>query len=224
MVVTFLFNVSVIAAMVIFPLLSPQTLPKTIRQVKLLPPFPKLARPQRVQPVQAARPSPTVARLNPLTAPPQIATTIQVVKDEAPPQVGVSSMSDPNGSRMGAEGGLFQTVGAGSLPVPMVRVEPKKEREHVSGGVMAGQLLTKTSPLYPAIARAAGVQGTVVLHAVISKTGTIEGLTVVSGAEMLRAAAVDAVRQWRYRPYLLSGQPTEVDTTITVNFTMGGQG
>ena len=62
----------------------------------------------------------------------------------------------------------------------------------------------------------------VVLHAIISKTGTIESLQVVSGPEMLRASALEAVRQWRYKPYLLNGEPTEVDTAITVNFSFGG--
>jgi protein TonB len=62
----------------------------------------------------------------------------------------------------------------------------------------------------------------VVLHALISKTGTIDNLSVVSGPEMLRAAALDAVRTWRYKPYLLNGEPTEVDTTVTVNFNFGG--
>ncbi|WP_348270840.1 energy transducer TonB [Terriglobus roseus] len=87
---------------------------------------------------------------------------------------------------------------------------------------MAGQIVTKTTPVYPPIAKAAHVSGAVVLHAVISKTGAIESLSVVSGLEMLRASAVAAVRAWRYRPYLLNGEPTEVETTITVNFSFGG--
>ena len=77
-------------------------------------------------------------------------------------------------------------------------------------------------PTYPPIARAAHVSGTVVLHAIISKTGTIKNLQVISGPEMLRASAVDAVRTWRYKPYILNGEPTEVDTTVSVNFNMGG--
>jgi len=61
-----------------------------------------------------------------------------------------------------------------------------------------------------------------VLHAIISKTGTITNLQVISGPEMLRASAVDAVKTWRYKPYILNGEPTEVDTTVSVNFNMGG--
>jgi protein TonB len=77
-------------------------------------------------------------------------------------------------------------------------------------------------PLYPAIAKAAHVSGTVELNAVISKNGTIKDLRVVSGPAMLRQAAVDAVRSWRYKPYKLNNQPTEVETTIKVIFSLGG--
>jgi protein TonB len=83
-------------------------------------------------------------------------------------------------------------------------------------------LLQKTQPIYPPIAKAARVQGTVVLQATISKSGTIENLKVISGPAMLTGAALDAVRTWRYRPYLLNNEPVEVDTTINVIFTLGG--
>lgn len=92
---------------------------------------------------------------------------------------------------------------------------------HVSSGVMAGRLLVPIQPVYPAIARAAHISGIVVVEAVISKAGAIESLRVVSGPEMLRAAALDAIRAARYQPFRLNGEPTEVQTTITVNFTLG---
>jgi periplasmic protein TonB len=76
-------------------------------------------------------------------------------------------------------------------------------------------------PVYPSIARAAGVQGTVVVSAVISRTGAIESMHVLSGPSMLQSAALEAIRAARYRPYLLNGEPTEVETTITVNFRIG---
>jgi protein TonB len=88
--------------------------------------------------------------------------------------------------------------------------------------VAAGMLLQKTIPVYPPIAKAARVSGTVVLQAVISKSGTIENLKVISGPAMLQGAAQDAVRSWRYRPYLLNGEPVEVETTVNVVFTLGG--
>lgn len=85
---------------------------------------------------------------------------------------------------------------------------------------MAGQIVSKTDPVYPEIARAAGVSGAVVLHAIIGTDGTVQNLQVISGPEMLRASAIDAVRHWVYKPYLLNGEPTEVDTTITVNYNL----
>jgi protein TonB len=82
-------------------------------------------------------------------------------------------------------------------------------------------LLSPIQPVYPSIARAAGVQGAVVLQATISTAGRIESLHVVSGPPMLRQAALDAVQAARYRPYKLNGVPTEVQTTITVVFRLG---
>jgi len=77
-------------------------------------------------------------------------------------------------------------------------------------------------PNYPALARSARVQGSVVLRAVISRAGTIENLQVLSGHPLLTSAAIDAVRQWRYRPYILNGEPVEVETQVTVNFLLAG--
>ena len=81
-----------------------------------------------------------------------------------------------------------------------------------------GNLIYRVKPIYPAVAREARVQGAVELRAIVSKTGTIKNLGVVSGHPMLSAAAIEAVRQWRYRPYLLNNEPVEVETEITVNF------
>jgi len=90
----------------------------------------------------------------------------------------------------------------------------------ISAGVMEGQILFKVNPVYPDIAKAAGVEGTVILHARIGADGGMEALEAISGPQMLMGAAIDAVRQWKYRPYLLNGQPTEVDTTIKVTFSL----
>jgi protein TonB len=79
-------------------------------------------------------------------------------------------------------------------------------------------LVHRVEPTYPQIARTARISGSVVLTAVIAKDGQIENLTLVSGHPMLAPAAIDAVKQWRYRPYLLNGEPVEVETTITVMF------
>jgi protein TonB len=83
-------------------------------------------------------------------------------------------------------------------------------------------LIRKVTPNYPPLARQARIQGSVNLEAVISTDGTIENLKVTSGHPMLVPAAIDAVKQWRYKPYLLNGSPVEVQTTIQVNFTLAG--
>jgi TonB family protein len=90
----------------------------------------------------------------------------------------------------------------------------------ISSGVAAGMLIQKTPPVYPTIAKTARVAGTVELEATISKTGTIKDLHVVSGPFMLRQAAVDAVRTWRYKPYELNNEPAEVETSINVVFNL----
>jgi protein TonB len=87
---------------------------------------------------------------------------------------------------------------------------------------LQGSLIRRVEPAYPQLAKNARIQGPVVLAAVISKAGTIEDLRVISGHPMLVKAAIDAVSQWRYRPYILNGDAVEVDTQITVNFTLGG--
>ena len=92
----------------------------------------------------------------------------------------------------------------------------------MSSGVAAGQLLVPIQPAYPAIAKAARIQGTVVVLATISKSGTIENLRVVSGPPMLQSAATEAIQKARYRPFMLNNEPVEVETTINVVFTLGG--
>jgi len=87
---------------------------------------------------------------------------------------------------------------------------------------MAGNILTKVSPIYPPDAKAAHISGSVVLHAIIGKDGVVEKLDLVSGPSELVGSAMDAVRQWTYKPYLLNGQPTEVETTITINYNLAG--
>ena len=91
----------------------------------------------------------------------------------------------------------------------------------ISTGVLAGMLLAPIAPQYPAIARISHTQGTVIVQAIISKTGHIESAHVVSGPMVLQAAALQAVRDARYRPFLLNNQPTEVETTISINFRLG---
>ncbi len=92
----------------------------------------------------------------------------------------------------------------------------------VSAGVATGLLIHKQQPVYPAIARSARVQGTVVLDATIARNGQVTNLKIVSGPPMLRQAAIDAVKNWQYKPYTLNNQPTDVSTTVNVVFSLGG--
>jgi protein TonB len=102
----------------------------------------------------------------------------------------------------------------------VVKAAPSKPLV-ISSGVATGMLIQRKPPDYPPIAKTARVSGTVELHATIATNGTIKDLHAVSGPAMLRQAAVDAVRNWRYKPYLLNNQPVEVETTINVIFTLG---
>ncbi len=127
-------------------------------------------------------------------------------------------MEDLSSGIPGGIGTIIDSVGTGRPAV----VKPKAPISlNVSSGVMAGNLLAKTLPQYPAIAKAARIQGIVVLQATISKSGSIQNLRVISGPPMLQQAAMDAVRSWRYKPYLLNGEPVEVETTINVVFNLG---
>lgn len=125
-------------------------------------------------------------------------------------------------------GGGAQNAQAAALLVALAERSPQPAAAFpadgkpatISAGVIQGNLIYKVDPVYPPIAKAAHVQGIVVLHAHISKTGTIEDLQVISGAPMLTPSAIDAVRQWKYKPYTVNGDPTEVETTININFAL----
>jgi protein TonB len=220
--VTAAFNAAVVAAMILVPLLYPEALPRTLLMSVVMAPPP----PPHAAPVQQARPQravQTTSASNALTAPTHIPDHVAMVHDDAPPVGPVGAGMSILGGTTGDSMGVASAMGPG-LPPPMVVVaKPKVSRAvAVSSGVIAGNKLSGATPVYPSIARAAHVSGAVVLRAVISKNGEMERLTVVSGPEMLRSSAVAAVQTWRYRPYLLNGEATDVETTITVNFSMGG--
>jgi peptidyl-prolyl cis-trans isomerase A (cyclophilin A) len=118
---------------------------------------------------------------------------------EAPPSLGIEGIGGATGRPPGAQPNVV----------------------NISAGVAQGLLISKTPPVYPIDAKKAGVSGTVVLLATIGTDGSVKDLRVLSGPDLLRQAALDAVQQWRYRPYLLNGQPVEVRTTINIIFTLG---
>jgi protein TonB len=158
-------------------------------------------------------------------APTKIPKDIKIVAQDEPPPPASSSMGVMGGMAGGAPGGVFGGTagGTGSGPVVVAKPVAPKGPARISGGVMAGSIVTRVQPVYPPIAKVAHMSGTVVLRAIITKTGTISSLTVVSSTnQMFNNSALEAVKQWKYKPYMLTGEPTEVDTTITVNFTLNG--
>jgi protein TonB len=203
-------NASVLILLILIPLIYPEALPKAAMQMALVAPPPPPPEAVHVIRVQSEMMN------NQLTAPTRIPHDILIAREKEAPvaSFGVAG-SDFGGSASGVMGSIF-----GDAKMQVKAAPPKKVS--ISGGVMAGNLILKVTPNYPPIAKAARVQGTVVLQATISKTGSIENLRVITGPQMLQQAALDAVKAWRYRPYLLSGEPVEVDTTINVVFTLGG--
>jgi TonB family protein len=121
-----------------------------------------------------------------------------------------------------AESAPAEIAAAVQAPARVQKSEPVQGSGpvRISANVMAGNLYSHVDPIYPPIARAAGVSGEVVLHAIIGEDGMMKSLTVVSGPPMLQGAALEAVKDWTYRPFLLNGNPTAVDTTITVTFSL----
>ncbi len=138
--------------------------------------------------------------------------------DASPAATGV--VGDVPGGISSDQGGTINGVSS-SAPAAMPRVAAP-QRVRVSAGVSTGLLVKKVNAGYPPEARKARIQGTVVMHAIIDKAGDIETIELVSGDPALAPAAIEAVKQWKYKPYLLNGTPVVVDTQILVNFTLSG--
>lgn len=205
---------AIIGALVLVPLIYTEALPKTMLSTFLVappppaPPPPPAAIEKRVQLKQ-------VINLHEMVAPTMVPKNIAIVKDEAP-AVDVSSGDGIAGGTGNVLGGI---IGNGpSIPPPPKA--PAPERIVVGGNVQSARLIDKVPPQYPQVALAARITGTVTLRAIISKDGSIEKLQLVSGPPLLAAAAFQAVKQWRYNPTMLNGQPVEVDTTIDVVFSL----
>jgi TonB family protein len=151
--------------------------------------------------------------------PPSTAAPIEVT---SPPSPQTGANTDTASLRTTIDDKVRSTVDATvrTALVSSVQTASDNPTARISGGVMAGNRLTGEPPVYPPDAKAAGIEGTVVLHAIIGKDGTITSLKLISGPDQLAQAAWDAVKQWTYKPYILNGEPTAVDTTITVNFSL----
>jgi protein TonB len=153
-----------------------------------------------------------------IISPPSIPHQIAAVNDAD----SVPTAPDLPTIGVGPGRGLGETVpGGDSIPI-VVPARPAVVQPLRVSDLGQGNLIYRVQPIYPSLARQARIQGAVELRAIISKAGTIENLAVVSGHPMLVESAIEAVRQWRYRPYLLNHEPIEVETEITVNFVLSG--
>jgi protein TonB len=214
-----------IGIMVLLPLIFTEALPKQMTMSFLVaPPPPPPPPPPAAAPVKVVKQIQTDIVNGALRTPTKIPQKIQMIKEEEAPPPAMASSGVVGGVPGGIPGGQMGGVIGGiisSTPVAVPKVATP-QRVRVSSGVSTGLLVKRVQPNYPPLARQARIQGQVVLHAVISKDGSIQGLTLISGHPMLAPAAIDAVKQWKYKPYLLNGEPVEVDTEVQVNFTLAG--
>jgi len=208
-----------VGVLILIPLIYTEALPKSMITTFLVAPPPPPPPPPPVQQVRVTRIE-TELDNGALRTPTKIPEKIKIVKEEeAPPSAGAGVVGGVSGGVPGGGmGGVIGGLLGGTATVPKVTLN----RVRVSGGVVEGNLIHKVVPPYPALAKTARIQGQVVLHAIISKQGNVENLNVMSGHPMLVQSALDAVKQWKYRPYILNGEPVEVETTITVNFNLTG--
>jgi protein TonB len=157
-----------------------------------------------------------------LRTPSRIPAKVQMLKEAEVPPPSVSGGvvgGVPGGVPGGQLGGVIGGILSSSSSAPKLsKIVPTVQRVRVSQGVTKGMLIFRIEPTYPTVARLARVQGVVVLTAIIGKDGTIQNLQLVSGHPLLAPAAIEAVKQWRYKPFLLNGQPVEVETTVNVIF------
>ena len=217
---SFAFECVLVGFLLILPLMFTEALPSQQLLMLLVEP------PPPPPPAPAAAPIAKVVQTDMLNnrqlrTPTRIPRKVEMIREEdlSPAITGGVVGGVPGGISGGQLGGIIGgIISSTSNSLAMVpKLEPVK-RVRVSQGVTQGMVISKIQPEYPKIALAARITGVVLLKAIISKQGDIKELEVINGHPMLVPAAMDAVKQWRYRPYLLNGEPVEVETTITVTF------
>lgn len=209
-----------VAGVLMLPLLYTEGLPK-LHLVSAAPIGPPPGPPPAGRVQSTGRPIQSNIFHDLVVAPPTIPAGVSHVVDQGSPQDSAPcAVCVPGGTgTLSGTNPLFDSIGTGTNIVPPA---PPPSRPPRISTIMEGNLIYRVQPLYPPLARAARIQGAVVLRAIISRNGTIENLQTISGHPMLVGAARDAVRQWRYRPYILNGDPVEVETQVTVNFSLSG--
>jgi protein TonB len=229
LVAAIILQVLLVGLLVLAPLLGAvEKLPWTTREITPMPPYkggPKESVLKRNQTAPSKKP-PRITNKPPIYQPPRIPTGVAEVKD--PPEI-IAEWQELNregANRGGREGvgieGIDPSGRSPSLPEPpATKPQPKpKGPVVVPPAVQEARLVYRVDPKYPPLARSAGIEGKVVLRAIVAKDGTIQSLEVVSGSPLFIYAARDAIAQWRYQPTLLHGEPVEVETQITVVFIM----
>ena len=222
-ILSFLLQVGLIGVLILIPLIYTDALPKgNLMTFLVAPPPPPPPPPPPAAAVKVVKIQSEVIN-GQLRTPTKIPNKVQMIKeDEAPPDLGAGGVPGgvpggiPGGSTGGVMGGILSSANAA---IPKVATP---QRVRVSSGVSTGLLIKKVTPNYPQLAKQARIQGSVVLQAEISKEGTIQNLQLISGHPMLAPAAIEAVKQWRYKPYLLNGEPVAVETQVVVNFSLSG--
>ncbi len=212
-----------LGAAVLAPLIYTEALPSRQMIVDLLPLPPRGAPPAPRTQEPRQRPSAIRSEMaqGHILLPGPIPIHATEIHDPASMGDIISSLGD---AVLGGTGGPGRTGVPDGILSPRPAVAPRFEpsaRLNISGGVTLGHLIQRVEPVYPEIAIRARIQGDVLLHAVIGRDGAIQKLNIVSGHPMLARAAIDAVSHWRYQPFLLSGQPVEVETEVTVRFRLG---
>src|ERR1700675_2031958 len=220
-----LVQTGIVIIMILIPLIYTEALPKQLLTTFLVAPAPPPPPPPPAAAVKIVKPVARIIQQGKMMSPTVIPKKVNIIKEEEmPPDVGAVGVVGgvPGGVPGGAAGGVLGGIigGVGSNLPPPPKSAPARVR--VGGNVQAASLVRQVMPLYPAIAKTAHVSGTVMLHAIITKDGSVESLEYISGPQLLMKNAMDAVRQWRYKPTMLNGEPVEVDTTISVVFTLGG--
>ena len=218
-VLSMIFQVAFLAVLILIPLIYTEALPKTMMATLLVaPPPPPPPPPPPIAQVVHVKPQVHLMDAGKLVTPKVIPKDIKIIKEDAPDMSGMQGgvVGGVAGGQMGGViGGVIGGVGAAPPPP-----KPTQQRIRQGGQVQAAKLMNKVQPLYPPLARQTRISGTVRLHAIIAKNGTVEQLEVISGHPLLVQAALDAVRQWKYQATTLNGEPVEVDTTIDVIFSL----
>ena len=224
---SFALQCAMLGVLLLIPLYFTQELPKSQLLTFLVAPPPPPPPPPAAQQVSRIMKQIQSDLLSggQLRTPTKIPAKVQMIKeDDAPPPMPSSGVVGgvpggiPGGQLGGVIGGIVNATSNLAYIPKLQPVVPQRIR--ISQGVTSGLLLRRVEPAYPVIAREARIQGNVVLKAIIDKEGNIQDLQLVTGHPMLVPAAIQAVKQWRYKPYLLNGQPVEVETTVTVIFSL----